>query len=116
MAHVLRIEAIGAGKWPRGPVALLGKSPSTGWCARVSVDCGQVEREFLRPMVDYAKANGAGSRGVYKTYILRDGAYEVFEKTSWASSRRYFLAVSGKHAEELSDARAVEDWLERWQS
>ncbi len=53
------------------------------------------EREFLDWSKDYEHANSRGSRGVRAIYILETGkVYEVFEKTSWKSSHRYFCRVT----------------------
>lgn len=56
---------------------------------------GNLRREFLRYQYrDYQHANSVGSRGIFAYYILDPGLYEVHERTSWKSQRRFFLRVS----------------------
>lgn len=118
MSYVLTVEAIGHVSAARGRLArlLAGPPPSSGWCARVTFDCGTVHREFLRPLVDYAAANSVGSRGVTKTWLLPDGLYQVHQKISWKRSRAYYLAVRDGAPVELPTKREAEDMWELWQS
>lgn len=55
------------------------------------------DSEYRHPLqykTDYSKANSNGSRGVYRHYILESGvAYWVKERTSWKSTREYYVAV-----------------------
>lgn len=51
-------------------------------------------RTFLEGLTDYRDANGAGSRGVFLTFVLYAGhLYEVNELQSWTRTRRYFCEV-----------------------
>jgi hypothetical protein len=65
------------------------------WVARlVGITlAGGFQREFLRGQKDYSQANSEGSRGVYEYFALREGVYEVFERTAWTRTRRYYVRV-----------------------
>lgn len=72
---------------------------------------GRLERRFLRPNRDYRNANSLGSRGVYFYYLLDEGPiYEVFARTSWKSSERYFLRIVNGQEERI-DQEEVLRWL-----
>ena len=93
---------------------LIGQGPTGPWCARICRDdgpCG-LEREFIHPMVDYSESSGNGNRGIYRVFFLRDGVYEVYERTSWKRSRRYFIEVRDHVAHEITE-RAVSEYLNR---
>jgi hypothetical protein len=54
-----------------------------------------IARRFLPFDKDFSSANSIGSRGVMACYILESGKpYEVFARTSWKSSERYFCRVT----------------------
>lgn len=60
-------------------------------------------RTFERGRKDYSRSNSVGSRGVYLHFALHPGLYEVYERTSWRGSRRYFLRVDDSgHKVELA--------------
>ena len=108
---VLRIEAIGRAnnaklKLYRGIVreslgdaaaaSVFGNAPSSGWCAKILGTCRRfgLKREFVTPMVDHVGSSSSGNRGVSMVFLLEEGCmYEIFEKVSWRSSRRYFGKV-----------------------
>jgi hypothetical protein len=96
-----------------------GEKPhfSAPWVARIlgRHPKFRFDRDFVRGMKDYSKANGAGSRGVYSTYWLEPGIYEVAEKRSWGSSRRYFCVVYNGEVTEIPEGE-VDAWLEKLRS
>lgn len=104
---MLKIEAIGS---TGGAYKSFGLGDRTGWCAKVFFDCGSVRRSFIKPLVDYAKGNSVGSRGVYKTWVLSDGLYQVEERVSWKRRVRYFMLVSGSEMSIIQDGEAEEVW------
>lgn len=73
---------------------------------------GKLERVFLEGLKDYRDANGAGSRGIYLTYVLReDTLYEVNALESWSRQRRYFCRAVGGKVVEMTTDEAMR-WLE----
>jgi hypothetical protein len=74
-----------------------------------------MRRKFLPGKVDTAKANGSGSRGMYRWFILSDGRYyEVLARTDWTDWSHYFCTISDggdvvivEEAEVLAWARSV---------
>jgi len=66
-------------------------------------------RRFLEWNKALEDANGAGSRGVRAIYILETGrVYEVFQRTSWKGSRRFFCRVTGSgDVEEISKTDCI---------
>jgi hypothetical protein len=69
------------------------------WVAEITGKCPRfgLARKFLKFSKDYAEANGKGSRGILACFVLESGkSYEVFERVSWAKSRRYFCFVDDK--------------------
>lgn len=100
----------------------MGGGPPMPWVAEIigTDDRFGLQREFLPFNKDFEEANSQGSRGVYAVYILESGrAYEVFERTSWRGSRRYFATVSeAGEIIELADAGealtlATHNWIDR---
>lgn len=78
------------------------------WIARYE---GPRQREFLPFFRDYSRANGAGTRGVYRVYMLREQVvHEVYELLSWKRSRRYFCRAEGGQIVEMS-REEVDRWL-----
>jgi len=69
------------------------------------------DRRFLRPHSDYSRANGAGTRGITRYYLLDEGPiYEVQEYQSWRSQDRYYCFVEGRSLNRLS-LEEVWQWL-----
>lgn len=79
--------------------------------ARIGQD-GGIYFHYLYGKRDYSQANSKGSRFVYENYILEeDRLYRVCDRTSWKSTREYWVAVTPDGGlYELSDAEAAE-WL-----
>ncbi len=97
-------EAMGSGVARK----IVGSPPSCGWCAEVSLDGYKIDRDFLKPKKDYSEANGVGSRGVYAYFYLDEGKiYEVYERTSWKSSERYFCKVKNGEVVKITEQEAT---------
>lgn len=136
MIATLRLEAIGDNHVGRGGMSTrplrhvlknMGRIPREQreavltpsrrpWVAQITGRDARhgLARTFLEHLKDYRDANGTGSRGVFLTYVLRDGfLYEVRELLSWNRERRYFCRVEdGKIVEMTVDevaARLAED-------
>lgn len=92
----------------------IGRPKNKPWVAAVGGYDPQFKhkREFIKPNWDYSRVNSKGSRGVYLWFILESARlYEVFQKTSWKRSRRYFCSVTENgDIYELNDDEAKE-WL-----
>jgi hypothetical protein len=76
---------------------IMGGGPRMPWVAEILGESERygLDRKFLPYNKNFEKANNAGSRGVCAEYILESGkSYEVFERTSWSSSRNYFVTVT----------------------
>ena len=81
------------------------------WIARITgTDTHYgLQRVFLSGNKDYSQANSVGSRGVYCVYFLdSDSLYEVFERTSWRASRRFFLSTLNGRLTEIDKGDAHE--------
>ena len=69
-------------------------------------------RSFLRPRMDFSKANSKLSRGVMKWYVLDSGrTYEVSQRTSWKHLHRYFCFVDVDGNIVKIDKEEVDAWL-----
>ena len=111
--YVLSIEAIGDDT--RKALSRFGFKAWSGWVAQLFGSCPQRrwQRSFLRGQRDYRKANSVGSRGIMVNYFLEQGPiYEVYERTSWRDSDRYFLRIAGGIAVRMTEAE-VRQCLER---
>jgi len=80
-----------------GPLKdVLGLGPlvkSRAWVAKIGTG---MKRKFLRPAVDYSKANSKATRGTFKYYWLEEGGiYEVSKPISWKQTERFFCRVEG---------------------
>lgn len=125
MIATLRLEAIGDNHVGRGGMAMrpfrhvlknMRRIPSEQreavltpnrrpWVAQITGRDARhgLARTFLNHLKDYKDANGTGSRGVYLTYVLRDGfLYEVRELLSWSRERRYFCRVAAGQIVEMT--------------
>lgn len=76
--------------------AHIGTPPRSSWVAEIAGPDEKygLSRVFLRGKIDYSKANGKGSRGIFAEYILSPGKiYEVKSQETWGRARRYFCTV-----------------------
>ena len=83
---------------------------SSGWVARI-IGIDQRfgwKREFMKPMLDYSGANSRWTRGIIARYLLRPGIYDVFERTSWHHSERYFCRVGDGQIEKIPESAVRE--------
>ena len=74
-----------------------GVPPRSSWVAEITGpdETYGLRREFLRPKLDYSRANAQGSRGIFAEYILESGRiYEVLSRVSWSRDERHFCTVS----------------------
>lgn len=74
----------------------IGIPSRSSWVAEITGpdDKYGLNRVFLNCKMDYSKANGKGSRGIFAEYILAQGKiYEVKEQVSWKQAKRYFCMV-----------------------
>ena len=104
MKACIKIEAIGENIFQSidryrcfGTMADIFSVPKSYWVAKITGYCSEFDgfkREFVHGNRDYAKANSKGSRGIYVTYFLNPGLYEVKHKTSWKNTERYFCMVT----------------------
>lgn len=103
MRAVLKLELIGVDCGARY-YGYMGFDKSKPWVARLlgMDDKFGFKREFVNGQRDYSNASGTGARGIYAYYPLKDGIYEVNERTSWKSVRRYFIRVQGTIITEIS--------------
>lgn len=105
---MLKLEAIGANENAElrslersvatlspGAASALGGLVNEPWVARILGPDPKykLRREFVRARKDYDESNSVGSRGVHLVFLLSDGVFEVYERTSWKRSRRYFVTV-----------------------
>lgn len=102
MRFVLRLEAIGDSytygfknihRYPNFDRRMreamrLGNTSMSVWVR--NMENKSIEPEYI----DYAQANHDGNRGIYKTWFLAAGRYEVNEQLSLTKARRYILQVN----------------------
>ncbi len=90
----------------------LGRDVSRPWCARITGphETYGLAREFVKGQIDYSKANSVGSRGVFIYYALKDGLYEVNERTTWSKVRRYFIHVEDATITEIAREEVMQ-WV-----
>jgi hypothetical protein len=84
---------------------------SKPWVARITGTDPKygLAREFVNGIADYSRSNKPGTRGVYFTFYLGDGIYEVNGGTSWGSAGdRRFIRV----LDEESDPVKMQEVLE----
>jgi hypothetical protein len=116
MKAQLMLEAIGWGRVVTPALRRLRPAVSYNpkpWVAEVVPGTkGKLwDRAFLQPSGnDYREANGRGSRGVRRHYILESGKlYEVQRMTAWEKAERVFLRVTEQgDIEELSREEVLE--------
>lgn len=113
MRAVLKLEQIGVGCGERYQ-GYLGRDKSKPWVARLTGLDEQYgfKRDFMRAPCDYSRASGTGARGIYKYYALEPGIYEVNERTSWKSVRRYFIQVHDDATYTEIGHEQVMSWLQ----
>lgn len=121
----LKIEAIGQNTFEYarfiegilkygGLGGLLGYPKPHYWAAKITGRDPKYgyARSFLRPKIDYAKSNSAGSRGVFLWYIFESGEiYEVSSPVSWKRTRRYFCMVTEDGDIVEIGKEEVEEWI-----
>lgn len=73
------------------------------WVARITGTDPKFgfKREFQHGTRDYSSANSTGSRGIFEYFALDPGIYEVHERRTWRSTRRYFCRVIGTELQEI---------------
>lgn len=117
MKAQLMLELIG---WGRNITpALRAARPWLGistraWVAEVTLDhYGRIQRRFLEPGgLDYREANGKGTRGVRRHFILETGhIYEVNRLTGWNRQERVFMRVTPDGAIEEINTKEGMLWL-----
>lgn len=72
---------------------------------------GKLRTVPLNGYLDFSQANSAGSRGVFKTYFLDDGLYDVRSRISWGRVRQSYLLVADGQQRELSFDEVIA-WLD----
>lgn len=88
------------------------------WIARITgVDPKYgLAREFVRAQVDYSRSNKPGTRGVYYSFDLSDGYYELKGGSSWGSAnQRKFVHVVGNESKPATLGE-VKSWLSAQES
>jgi len=109
----LAIEAIGDDVTQKfGQFGFRGWS---GWVAQLFGSCPEkrFQRAFLKSSRSYEKANATGSRGVRLNYFLESGPiYEVYARTTWRASDRYFCRIVGGHMVRMTE-QEVRECLEK---
>lgn len=122
MKACIKIEAIGENTFQSidryrcyGRMADIFSVPKSYWVAKITGHCDfdGFKREFVKGNRDYAKANSKGTRGIYVSYFLDPGVYEVKHKTSWKHTERYFCIVTDSGEIIKIDKFEVEKWLKK---
>lgn len=117
MKAILKLERLG--EIPASHRRFMGGGPKMPWVAEITGDHPQfgLQRDFLQFDKDFEQSNGQGSRGVFAIYVLESGkVYEIFERTSWKRSRRFFSTVSetGEIVELKDAAEAITVVTHNW--
>jgi len=70
-----------------------------------------MKQSWLNCNYDYTDMNGAGTRGIYKIFILENNIlYWVSDPRSWRKTERYFCVVDGFELKKLTAEKAME-WV-----
>ena len=79
------------------------------WVARLTgLDRrGAPVREWMRGRKDYAEANRAGSRGVYRWYELPEWVYEVNAPLDWERADRYYARSAAGKLERMTKDEVI---------
>lgn len=84
---------------------------SKPWVARITgIDPKYgLAREFVNGIADYSRSNRPGTRGIYYSFDLADGIYEIKGGNSWGSAgSRGFLLVRGGASEPIAMAAVLD--------
>lgn len=87
------------------------RNPGKPWVAEIAgVDSKfRFTRRFIPFRQDYSEANGVGSRGIYRYYLLESGkVYEVYAPTSWKAHDRYFCRVEEGRIVRMTEQMVME--------
>lgn len=86
-------------------------NPPKSWVALITLDGAKgLKRSFL-PFAkrDYSGANGSGSRGVMRLYVLEESTvYEVQEPMNWQHAKRWYTVHDGNAWLEISLSEALQ--------
>jgi len=82
------------------------KSP---YCARIIGlrSHNRFDREFVKPNIDFSRANEIGSRGIFYVYYLASGIYECQRVQSWRESVIIFMKVNNRECLKISREEAL---------
>lgn len=108
MRASLKLEEFGAGY-------IRGYDKSGPWVARIHGFDNEYgyQRDFVRFKRDYSGASSTGNRGIWRYYALEPGLYQINQRISWGSVRRYFTMVKDDGScQELSQSEA-DEWLQK---
>ena len=78
---------------------------SKPWVARITGTDPKfgLARDFVNGVADYSRSNRPGTRGVYLSFDLDDGIYEVKGGESWRSAgSRKFIRVAGDDSTKMT--------------
>lgn len=89
--EVIGGDVRGARHWKARSNPRLRATPDQTWVAEVTLG----GRRYLDYKTDYRNANGVGSRGVERHYLLESGhTYEVQRFVTWRREERYLCHVT----------------------
>ena len=68
-----------------------GVPPRSSWVAEITGpdETYGLRREFLRPKLDYSRANAKGSRGIFAEYILESG--HIYDLKARSYEERFYI-------------------------
>jgi len=92
-----------------------GRPDLRPWVARLTGFNGeQFIREYIRGVKHWELSNSIGSRGIYESFALRPGVYEVNRCVELGKSERVFMLANeaGDEPTEIIREQAIE-WLEK---
>lgn len=84
------------------------------WCAEILPGTrGRLwDRRFLESQQDLRQANGNGTQGIRRCYVLQSGLlYEAQKQTSWQRAERVFMRVTESGDIEELNREEVLSWL-----
>jgi hypothetical protein len=120
MTYVLRLECIGddvyhaarnIGKMPAHAAREFRRRHRSAEHVPLTPSVRDLSGRALPFQKDYSGARGRGARGIFKIYLLADGAYEVTEIRATTVPRRVFVIVENGERRDVAREEA-----ERWVS
>lgn len=115
MKAQLMLEHIGYLKKARTPWQHVAEQARKPWCAQITPGTKNLyDRRYLTSSIDWRNANGSGTRGCRRVYLLQTGElYEFQRMINWRLHERVFCKVTESGVIEELNREEVMQWLRK---